>query len=323
MQAFLTLVAASTALALPQHHSGSHRHGHLQPRQPGLDFGPRRAYDTIGGSCGGSTGNTCQEGLCCSPWGYCGQGDAYCGDISTGSTPQTPSPPGPPANVSSAGPSAGPGLGLGLGNLYTFYKGTGATSAGWPSTSAWASFPVLWAANLGTISASCTQFGTANNSPDETAAVQAALLASAAATRVDARFLLAVMMQESKGCVRVPTTNYGVRNPGLLQDHDGAATCNEAAAGGVRNPCPAATIAQMVAEGAAGTAAGDGLKQCLVKAAAGGDEAQRYYMAARIYNSGSLPADGNLVSAGPTSDYASDIANRLTGWTSAAAKHAA
>ena len=50
---------------------------------------------------------------------------------------------------------------------------------------------------------------------------------AADATGVDHRFILAVIMQESGGCVRAPTTNYGVRNPGLMQDHNGSGTCNE------------------------------------------------------------------------------------------------
>lgn len=34
-------------------------------------------------------------------------------------------------------------------------------------------------------------------------------------------------MQESGGCVRAPTTNWGVRNPGLMQDHNGVGTRND------------------------------------------------------------------------------------------------
>ena len=47
-------------------------------------------------------------------------------------------------------------------------------------------------------------------------------------------------MQESKGCVRAPTTNNGVRNPGLMQSHNGRGTCNEG--GNVKNPCPASEV---------------------------------------------------------------------------------
>lgn len=120
------------------------------------------------------------------------------------------------------------------------------------------------------------------------------------------------MLQESNGCVRAPTTDYGVRNPGLMQDHDGSATCNEA--GRIQNPCPAPTITQMIREGVAGTPAGDGLVQTMAKAAGGSHGTSKYYVSARIYNSGSLAANGDLGGGVATHCYVSDVANRLTGW---------
>jgi hypothetical protein len=84
----------------------------------------------------------------------------------------------------------------------------------------------------------------------------------------------------------------------------------------------------MVQDGAAGTAGGDGLGGCLNEAlsltfAANSTEApppkteaQAYYMAARLYNSGNVSPDGNLDNAEyATGYYCSDIANRLMGWT--------
>lgn len=48
------------------------------------------------------------------------------------------------------------------------------------------------------------------------------------------------------------------------------------------------------------------------------DPALVYYVAARIYNSGSVPADGDLSAAtGATRTYVSDIVNRLMGWVNA------
>jgi LysM repeat protein len=112
------------------------------------------------------------------------------------------------------------------------------------------------------------------------------------------------------GCVRAPTTNYGVRNPGLMQSHDGAGTCNDR--GSIQNPCPANTIVQMIRDGVAGTAAGDGLVQTMKQAPGSG--AARYYGAARIYNSGSIAPSGDLGAGIATKCYSSDIANRLLGW---------
>ena len=133
----------------------------------------------------------------------------------------------------------------------------------------------------------------------------------ASSTGVDPRFILAIIMQESNGCVRAPTTNYGVQNPGLMQSHDGAGTCND---GTVSDPCPSSQITQMITDGTAGTSSGDGLKQCL--AASGATDVSMYYKAARIYNSGSIAAGGNLGAGIATHCYASDVANRLIGWAS-------
>ncbi|KAH8879299.1 hypothetical protein GQ53DRAFT_789383 [Thozetella sp. PMI_491] len=186
-----------------------------------------------------------------------------------------------------------------------FYSGDGSTGAGWPSQDRWASFGSLWNANVGTIGISCTQFGQANNSPTETAQLRNAITSVAASSGVDARFILATVMQESKGCVRVWTTSGAHPNPGLMQDHNGIYTCY-----GV-NPCPESSIIGMIREGTTGTSSGDGLLQILNRLTTTG--AQKTYQAARVYNSGSLPADGNLSNGGATSTYPSDIANRLTG----------
>ena len=131
-------------------------------------------------------------------------------------------------------------------------------------------------------------------------------------TLVDHRFILAVMMQESGGCVRAPTSNYGVFNPGMMQDHNGTATCNNGDGDGVQDPCPADVILRMVQDGTGGTGWGDGLAQCINKAETEGVSA--FYRAARIYNSGSIDESGNLEDGVATHCYASDIANRLTGW---------
>ena len=160
---------------------------------------------------------------------------------------------------------------------------------------------------------SCSQYSQPDNSGPEIGAIYDAIQSVATATNVDNRFILAVMMQESDGCVRVPTTNWGVRNPGLMQDHNGAGTCNDNDQ--VQNPCPTAVIEQMISEGTAGTADGDGLVQCISKS--GATDVSAFYKAARIYNSGSLDPSGDLGKGVATHCYASHIANRLTGWVNA------
>lgn len=75
----------------------------------------------------------------------------------------------------------------------------------------------------------------------------------------------------------------------------------------------------MVREGAVGTDNGDGLATLVNDAQnQGATGAQTFYVAARWYNSGegSVPVGGDLGSGSSRENpgYASDIANRLTGW---------
>lgn len=109
---------------------------------------------------------------------------------------------------------------------------------------------------------SCTD--APNNSDEEQLAIFHGLKTVARETNVDPRFILAIMIQESGGCARAPSTFGSVSNPGLMQDHNGTASCNRE--GVITNPCPPNIITQMIRDGVAGTPAGDGLVQCLQKA---------------------------------------------------------
>ncbi|MCJ1266691.1 hypothetical protein MMC22_006576 [Lobaria immixta] len=195
---------------------------------------------------------------------------------------------------------------------YTQYCGSGSS---YPPESSWCSFEDMFNNNKPLMLISCDQFSQADDSESEVQAIYDSIQQIATETKVDHRFILAVIMQESGGCVRVPTSNYGVRNPGLMQDHDGDATCNSDITLQVQNPCPTETITQMIRDGSAGTATGDGLAQCINESNDSG--AVAFYKAARIYNSGSIDPSGDLCLGIATHCYASDIANRLTGWTRA------
>ncbi|KAI0453307.1 putative muramidase [Xylaria acuta] len=203
----------------------------------------------------------------------------------------------------------------GLTDVYHKYTGDGSGAAGWPVTSNWGEFEALWSLNLPLIKQSCgwNNWG-ADNSADEISHIKSAITQVASETGVKARFILLIIMQESKGCVRVRTTGNGVVNPGLMQSHNGAGTC-----AGV-NPCPQSKILQMIRDGTAGTSSGDGLKQVLARTVEhyGSYQPAAYYAAARLYNSGTV--DYSHLENGFTSTacYASDVANRATGWTLAA-----
>lgn len=124
---------------------------------------------------------------------------------------------------------------------------------------------------------------------------------------VDHRFVFAVIMQESGGCVRVHTTNNGVVNPGLMQSHNGAGSCNRD--GNIQDPCPASVIEQMVRDGTSGTPAGDGLAQCINQS--NRNNVADFYRAARIYNSGRLNEGDLNDPVGATRCYSSDIAKSV------------
>ncbi|KAK5936849.1 hypothetical protein PMZ80_010968 [Knufia obscura] len=209
---------------------------------------------------------------------------------------------------------------------YLQFYGDGSADAGWPEKSSWIDFQTMFDTNAELMKQSCSnnQYG-ADNTDDEIGMIYWGIQNAAEQTHVDQRFILAVIMQESGGCVRVHTTQSweGVLNPGLMQDHAGTHSCNWD--GNTQYPCPQEQIYGMILDGTAGTSAGDGLAGLIGQAVAhnqasgtGADESygQVYYQAARLYNSGSTsPIWSDLNNGnGATADYANKIANRLLGW---------
>ncbi|KAJ5875669.1 uncharacterized protein N7473_013016 [Penicillium subrubescens] len=204
-------------------------------------------------------------------------------------------------------------------NLYAaVFGGSGLVSDGWPAISNWvSSFDDMFDANKEIMGSSCSQWGVPDTTEAEMATMKTAINKIAGESGVDARFILAIIMQESNGCVRVHTTNNGVVNPGLMQSHNGKGSCNTGISSpeNVQNPCPESEIEQMIRDGTMGTTEGDGLQQ-LIEANGGTGDVTAYYKAARCYNSGSIASGGNLGAGIATHCYASDIANRLLGWAS-------
>ena len=225
-----------------------------------------------------------------------------------------------PSSYGSAIPSPTSGGGGGWsggGSYIRTYKGDGSTNDGWPSQNEWLSFDNMWEINQKIMKSSCSNaFSQIDNSDQELEDMKAAIEDVSSSAGVDKTFVLAIMLQESNGCVRVQTTSYSHANPGLFQSYEGTGSCNDGSS--VQNPCPESQIHQMIEDGVEGTAAGDGLKQLLY--AATGDGVQKFYQAARMYNSGSLDSSGNLGLGVATHCYCSDIANRLTGWSAGVSK---
>ncbi|KAL8992399.1 MAG: hypothetical protein Q9169_007132 [Polycauliona sp. 2 TL-2023] len=251
-------------------------------------------------------------------------------------TSETPEPTTDPSNIVPHGPGI---------DEYHLYTGNGSIAAGWPHKADWMSFSDMYIlpqtlstlppsstkianspprnrfnTNIPLILLSCNQYHVTPNTLPEIASLRTAILTISSQTRTSARFILAIILQESNGCVRVPTSFYSLRNPGLMQSHNGPATCNEDAS--PIYPCPYATIEEMIREGTAGTFEGKGmglvvaLREADKSVGAGGEmDVGRWYRASRIYNSGSVDGSGDLGKGVATHCYASDVANRLRGWS--------
>lgn len=165
--------------------------------------------------------------------------------------------------------------------------------------------------------ASCAQWSVPDDTAQEIEDMRQAIVSISGLTGLDERFILAVIMQESTGCVRVITTAYSHANPGLMQSYNGTGSCNGNSpavgiSGDVQYPCPQAEIYQQILDGSNGTVWGPGLRQDYAQQ--GHTDVSGYYRTARLYNGGSLSEDGSLEGPCCTPSYVSDIANRLTGW---------
>ncbi|KAM0714545.1 hypothetical protein Q7P37_009841 [Cladosporium fusiforme] len=237
---------------------------------------------------------------------------------SNDTSPTTSSKSNLPSSAKAWGSGSRNGGGSSPGAAYSKqYTGDGSSDAGWPGEEDWLSFGNLWEINQRIMDSSCSNaFSQEDNSGQELANIKSAIEDISVSSGVDKSFILAIMMQESNGCVRAPTTAYSHANPGLFQSNQGGGTCNDGSL--VKNPCPEDEIYQMIEDGVQGTAHGDGLKQLLGKAT--GNGTQRYYRAARMYNSGSVDSSGNLGLGVATHCYCSDIANRLIGWSQGVSK---
>jgi hypothetical protein len=164
--------------------------------------------------------------------------------------------------------------------------------------------------NLATIKSSCP-WNRGGHNVDDTEAkdLKDSIKDESQKSGVPKELILAVVMQESKGCVRAPTSTSDAHNPGLMQGA-GTASCN-LLGGSPIYPCPKSTIAAMIHEGTAGVDLRTTLKESLdFFTNSGTTDDSKYYKAVRRYNSGSQVTDANL-GVSNTPCYASDISNRL------------
>lgn len=187
---------------------------------------------------------------------------------------------GPPAPNDDPGTSGG--------GPVIYYSGP---ASNFPDPSNWQKWSLMWARNSGIMGI--------NDSPQEIAYMEQAINTVARESGIDRRVILAVIMQESQGNVRVNTTYSpdGVRNAGIMQSHNGVSFDSN---------IPQGSILQMVRDGVLGTPFGDGLVQLLARYG-------NVYAAFRGYNSGSVDPNNLSYGFSSTPSYVSDVANRLVG----------
>lgn len=206
-------------------------------------------------------------------------------------------------------------------SLYAgIFGGDGLLSQGWPSTQKWVTtFEDMFESNKDVMKTGCSNQGWGDdNTEEEISHIKKAINQVASESSVDARYILAIVMQESNGCVRVPTSYNGVTNPGLMQSHNGKSSCNTGKGSTPVSPCPYEQIHGMISDGTTGST---GSLQACIEQWKVDDESTTYYRAARCYNSGSVASSGNLGDGiTSTACYASDVANRLVGWATGPSK---
>jgi len=143
------------------------------------------------------------------------------------------------------------------------------------------------------------------DTPAEATAIYNAIVAVSQEAKVDARVILAVVIQECTGNVRVPCTNNGVQNCGLMQSHNPKIQAYDP------NNMQA-SITQMIVDGTQGTATGPGLVQLFN--GQGVRTMGSLWNVLRGYNSGCVNYKDLSDGTTATASYVSDVANRLLGW---------
>lgn len=187
------------------------------------------------------------------------------------------------------------------------------SNGNYPAQSTWPSFASLWSLHVSAIttansavSAIDTGSVSGGGGGSTTQILHDKILLVASDTSVDARLVLATILQESGGMLDAPCTGTG--NCGLMQGPPGSASYD----GGSD---AAASIEQMIRDGVQGTpgtwpSGGPGLEYWLD--VYGGEP----WKALRAYNTGSVPdgSDLSVTNGVGTESYVVDVANRLVGW---------
>lgn len=203
------------------------------------------------------------------------------------------------------------------GDPSSFYNCKGPMMPDFPTFSEWLSFDEMWTINQPQI-----VIANSNNGADYSSLIRDTILKVAGDSKVDARLILAVVMQESTGNVNIQCTDDG--HCGLMQIL-GASKFDASN--------PSSSILAMIQAGVYGVDVAQannmygepGLVQLLngLPDSPGWEDPQFWgnpYAAVHAYNGGKISGPNLAVEeyGNPkTKVYANDIASRLTGWNGA------
>lgn len=162
-----------------------------------------QAGDTLG-AIAASHGVTLDEALACNP-GIVPENLQVGQVINLPTTHQSPG-----SHTVSSGTIPGSEGGSNGGGDYVQYSGS---ASNFPSQDQWASYSHLWQSN--------SRLMKFHDSDEEVALMKKAVETVATESGVDVRAIPCIIVQESGGNVRVGSTENGVRNPGLMQSHNG------------------------------------------------------------------------------------------------------
>ena len=164
-------------------------------------------------------------------------------------------------------------------------------ASNFPDSSTWQKFSLMWL--------SYSEIMLISDTPEQVAFIKSGINTVAAESGIDARVILSVIMQESRGNVHinVSQSHDGVINPGIMQSHQGVSFDENN---------QQSSILQMIRDGAEQTAQGPGIEHLLAQQG-------NIYSALRAYNSGSVDATNLSNGLKAQDSYVSDVANWLCG----------
>ncbi|KAF1975518.1 hypothetical protein BU23DRAFT_503470 [Bimuria novae-zelandiae CBS 107.79] len=182
------------------------------------------------------------------------------------------------------------------------YSCVGPKAEDFPGKDAWLGFKQLWTINQPVIE-------TANGGNQYNDDIKSAILEVADGSKVDARLILAIIMQESSGNVSIQCTEGNAC--GLMQ-HRGSVQFDSSQ--------PKTSIKAMIEDGVYGTLSVPGFLSYF-----NGDSSDltwvntqlingNPYAAAHVYNTGHIDSENLSTDNGQSNYYAHDILSRLQGW---------